>query len=224
MAFRNEWKHEINISDEFTLRQRLRAVMKQDPRASGPKYFIRSLYFDTPENKAYWEKINGVNKREKFRIRYYDGDTSFIRLEKKCKLNGLCEKIGTTITKEEVEWLLSGNIEFLKESDDPLKKELYVKMVTEKLAPRVIVDYDREAFVYKPGNVRCTIDTNIRTGVDSKDFLNPNCATIPAAYSPKLLEVKWDEYLPLVIKELVGLPGRRAGAYSKYASCAYYNA
>lgn len=224
MAFRNEWKHEINMGDVLVLRQRLRAVMKPDPIAGTSEYAVRSLYFDTPENKAYWEKINGVNRREKFRIRYYNGDTGFIRLEKKCKVNGLCEKLGTMITTGEVESLLRGDIEFLRDSGDALKKELYVKMVTEHLAPKTIVDYSREAYTFPAGNVRCTIDSRIRVGLSPGDFLDPDCTTVPAAYSPYMLEVKWDGYLPSHIKEIVGLPGREVGAFSKYTACAYYHA
>ena len=87
MVFRHEWKHEINYSDMIILRQRLRAVMKPDENAVDGKYFIRSLYFDNLSDKALREKIDGVNCREKFRIRYYNGDTSLIHLEKKSKIN-----------------------------------------------------------------------------------------------------------------------------------------
>ena len=83
MKFRNEWKHEINALDMLILRQRLTAVMKPEPHGINGKYNVRSLYFDDLHDTALKEKINGVNMREKFRIRYYDGDMSFIRLEKK---------------------------------------------------------------------------------------------------------------------------------------------
>ena len=90
--FRHEWKHEITPADRAALRQRLRAVARPDPHASGGTYQIRSLYFDTPWDTALREKINGVNRREKFRLRYYNFDLSLIHLEKKCKVNGLGTK------------------------------------------------------------------------------------------------------------------------------------
>ena len=92
MDFRHEWKHEINICDMIAVRQRLRAVAKTDGNSVDGRYKIRSLYFDSPSDKALREKIDGVNRREKFRIRYYNDDTSFIHLEKKSKINGLGKK------------------------------------------------------------------------------------------------------------------------------------
>ena len=100
--------------------------------------------------------------------------------------------------------------------------ELYSKMKSQGLRPSVIVDYTRTPFVYKPGNVRVTIDENIRTGLKCVDFLNPNCVTIPAGDPAMILEVKWDEYLPSVIRRAVQLKGRRCGAFSKYERCRIY--
>ena len=92
MDLRHEWKHEITYLDMLTIRQRLHAVARPDEHAIAGKYLIRSLYFDTPSDKALLEKLNGVSRREKFRIRYYNGDTSVIHLEKKSKLGGLGSK------------------------------------------------------------------------------------------------------------------------------------
>lgn len=83
MISRHEWKHEINLSDMLTLRQRLRVIAQPDEHTLDGKYDIRSLYFDNIEDKALREKLDGINIREKFRIRYYNGDTSYIHLEKK---------------------------------------------------------------------------------------------------------------------------------------------
>ena len=92
MDFRHEWKHEINRSDLIALRQRLRAVARPDPHAVDGRYTVRSLYFDDLTDKALREKLDGVDRREKFRIRYYNGDTSLIHLEKKSKRNGFGSK------------------------------------------------------------------------------------------------------------------------------------
>ena len=91
------------------------------------------------------------------------------------------------------------------------------------LKPKTIVDYTREPFVYAPGNVRVTLDYNIRTGLNCTDFLNAECVTIPAGDAPIILEVKWDEFLPSVIRDVVQLENRRSGAYSKYAACRIYS-
>jgi len=222
MKFRHEWKHEINYADLLTLRSRLSAVMQKDEHMHGRYYQIRSVYFDTPTDKALREKIDGVNCREKFRIRYYNGDTSYITIEKKSKINGLCSKISDVITAEEAQRLAAGDAAWMPVSDRPVCRELYTKMKTQQLRPKTIVDYTREAFVFRPGNVRVTLDYDIRTGDYRTDYLSPDALTLPAGDSPIILEVKWDAYLPDIIRDAVALPGRHASAFSKYAQCRIY--
>ncbi len=222
MDYRHEWKHELNYLDLLTIRQRLRAVMEPDPHAIDGKYLIRSLYFDNLQDKALREKVDGVNQREKFRIRYYNGDPSLIHLEKKSKLNGLGTKFSATLTAEQAQAIVDGDLSWMMASDQSLVQELYCKMQSQGLRPKTIVDYTREPFIYRPGNVRVTFDYDIRTGLQSTDFLNPACPTIPAGDAPILMEVKWDEYLPSIIRDLVQTPGRRVTAFSKYAQCRIY--
>lgn len=223
MEFRHEWKHEISYGDMLILRQRLRAVMQADEHAKDGKYFIRSLYFDNAADKALREKLDGVNNREKFRIRYYDHDPSLIHLEKKTKRNGLGSKETASLTAAEAQSIVDGRWEWMKDADQPLVQELYSKMISQGLLPKTIVDYWREPFVFGPGNVRVTLDYDIRTGLRSTDFLNPDCVTIPAGDAPIILEVKWDEFLPSIIRDIVQLEGRRTSAFSKYAICRIYD-
>ncbi len=221
MKYRHEYKHEISKSDMLALRSRLSAVMKKDVHAIDGKYFIRSLYFDNAQDKALMEKINGVNIREKFRIRYYNHDTSVIHLEKKSKINGLCLKESAFLTKEMAQAIVDGDYEWMINSGEPLIQELYTKIKNQGLRPKTIVDYEREPFVFSAGNVRVTLDYNIRTGIACTDFLNPDCVTVPAGETV-ILEVKWDEYLPDIIRDIVQLPSCRTGNYSKYAVCRIY--
>ncbi len=223
LNYRHEWKHEINRSDMIALRHRLGSVMQRDRNALDGKYLIRSLYFDTPADKALREKLDGVNNREKFRIRYYNHDISLIRLEKKSKRNGLGCKETATLTAAETQAIVDGNWEWMKAADRPLVQELYSKMRSQGLRPKTIVDYVREPFVYAPGNVRVTLDSEIRTGLRSTDFLNPHCVTIPAGDAPIILEVKWDAFLPDIIRDMVQLEGRHTSAFSKYAICRIYD-
>ena len=186
------------------------------------RYEIRSLYFDNGSDKVLREKIDGVNKREKFRIRYYNGDLSLIHLEKKSKINGLCSKQSAELTAEEAQAIVDGRLDWMVGSDRPLVQELYSKMQTQGLRPKTIVDYTREPFVYGPGNVRVTLDYGIRTGLAGTDALNSTCLTVPTPNDPVVLEVKWDAFLPEIIRDAVQLPGRRAAAFSKYAICRTY--
>ena len=222
VQYRHEWKHEISYEDKLILRARLGAVMQPDPHAADGKYRIRSLYFDNLADKALREKADGVNMREKFRIRYYNDDLSFIQLEKKSKRSGLGTKFGAVLSAEEAQRIVDGDTEWMMDSGRPLLAELYCKMKYQGLRPRTIVDYDREPYVYGPGNVRVTMDDNIRTGLFLTDFLNPDCPTIPAGDAPRILEVKWDAYLPDIIRDAVQLHGRRVTAFSKYMQCRIY--
>lgn len=222
MQYRHEWKHEINYADLLTLRMRLAAVMHRDTHAEEGIYRVRSLYFDNLYDKALREKIDGVDPREKFRLRLYNGDATYIVLEKKSKYGGLCAKESCRVSAEETERILCGDRTWMGEDGRPLLRELCVKMKTEGLRPKTVVDYTREPFVFAPGNVRVTLDRDIRTGVLSTDFLNTETLTVPAGDAPIILEVKWDAYLPDIIRDAVSLPSRRVCSFSKYQQCRLY--
>ena len=219
MQYRNEVKHVISPLDKTVLLSRLTRVMQRDSHANARgQYLVRSLYFDNVYDRALRDKLNGVSRREKFRIRYYDGDTSLIHLEKKVKQGGVGYKVSEKITKDEAQLIVDGDIKWMALSGRPLLIELYARMKGEGLKPSTIVDYTRTPFVYAPGNVRVTIDENIRTGLKCTDFLNPDAVTVPAG-NDIVLEVKWDEFLPSSIRSAVGLGHVRSTAFSKYALC-----
>ncbi|MBE7000009.1 MAG: polyphosphate polymerase domain-containing protein [Ruminococcaceae bacterium] len=223
MEFRHEWKHEISKADLLILRSRLGTVLTPDRHAVDGKYRIRSLYFDSIRDKALWEKINGVNRREKFRIRCYNNDPATTRLEKKYKEAGLGSKTTAPLTFDEVESLLAGNTDWMAAHPSPLVRELAHKMTTQGLRPKTLVDYTREPYVFAPGNVRVTLDYAIRTGLSSTDFTDPNAVTLPVPEDPVILEVKWDDFLPDLVRDLIQLEGRHTSAYSKYAAARMYD-
>ncbi len=220
-CFRNEYKHYINMADYMAVKQRLSAVARRDRHAGAEgKYKIRSLYFDNMYDKAMLEKQYGLMKREKFRIRYYNGDTSYIRLEKKTKVNGAGYKVSTRLTSDECSALIAGDTDWMQFSGDALVTELYAKMKFQRLRPKTIVDYDREPFVYEPGNVRVTLDSNLKTGINYVDFLDNTAPTISTSLKKFIImEVKFDEFLPEVIRNTVQLTGRQTSAFSKYVAC-----
>ena len=223
LRLRHEVKHQISPQEDLVLASRLGKLFPRDGHA-GPdgSYRVTSLYFDTPYDTALREKLDGVDRREKFRLRYYGERPDFLKLEKKFKVNGLCGKRSARLTWSEAERLLSGEDAFLLERGEPLLSELYHKLRGTLLRPRTVVCYDREAFLYAPGNVRVTLDYGIRTGMACTDFLDPDCVTIPAGDAPVILEVKWDAFLPSVIRDAVQVPGTHTSAFSKYAACRIY--
>ena len=220
--YRHELKFMLSYADYLALRDRARLVMKPDKHVmEDGRYQIRSIYFDNSDDKALKEKISGVAKREKFRIRYYNDDFSFIALEKKMKNGSLSVKYETQITKEECQKILDGDLEWMKTHPQNLVKELYAKMQYQQLRPRVLVSYIREPYIYQAGNVRVTFDSNIRTSLFSKDLLTENVSDISATDTPQemILEVKYDAFLPEIIQDLVQVPGIRQQAFSKYGAC-----
>lgn len=223
MQFRHEIKHEISRLDMLVLRQRLKAVMEPDSHAKDGRYDIRSLYFDNLDDKALREKLDGVNIREKYRIRLYNNDPSAIRLERKFKHGGLGRKDSVPLTAEMAQKIAAGDIGWMVGSTDEVLLGFYTHIRNDGLAAKVIVDYTREPFIFGPGNVRVTLDYNIRTALRCTDFLNPHCTTIPVPGTPCILEVKWDNYLPDVIRSMVQLGERHSTAYSKYAACRMYD-
>lgn len=214
---RHELKHYINNADVLQLRSRLPFVASLDKNAAeGNGYRVKSLYFDNYNDKVLKAKIDGINEREKFRLRLYNDDTSFIRLEKKSKKSGICFKESAIITADECTRLLDGDFAVLKENGNQLCQELYAKMHYQQLRVKNIVDYQRDAFIYSAGNVRITLDYDIRTSINVHDFLKPEPIPIPIP-GIYILEVKYDSFLPEIIRGLVSLSSRRSTAFSKYA-------
>ena len=223
MDYRHEVKHVITAGDAAAIRTNMSAVAHLDPHSKEKGYYrIRSLYFDDPMDTALREKLDGVNERRKFRIRYYNDDLSYIMLECKIKRDGVGCKPQERLTLEETQKILRGETDWMVKSGRPLLAALYVDMKTRRLAPKTVVEYKRVPFVYGPGNVRVTIDWAIRTG-PPKEVLDPNGLTLPIEDDIMLLEVKWDDFLPSIIRDAVQTPGRRVTAFSKYAQCRMYD-
>jgi len=216
MKGRHEHKFYINMADCRLLRSRLKVVAKLDTNVGEDgTYLIRSLYFDNYADKAVDEKLQGISRREKFRIRYYNDNINFIQLEKKYKINNLTYKVQVPITDCQVLRILAGNYECLKEDEHPLLLELYSKMHFEVLRPRTIVDYTREVYIYEAGNVRITFDSDIRTSSSINRFLDSQHVTIPAT-TAIILEVKYDGFLPDVLRKIVNIDQRSQTEFSKY--------
>lgn len=221
-TYRHELKYQIHYADYLAVRQRLRQVMKPDGHAGADgRYVIRSIYFDNADDKALREKVNGVQKREKFRIRYYNDDFSYIRLEKKIKSSSLCIKVDAGLTEWEYSAVLSGKTDWMMEHSSGLVQELFCKMRSQQLRPRVMVSYVREPYVYPAGNVRVTFDSQVRSTLFHRSFLENQISDICVADEPGdiILEVKFDAFLPDIIQTLLQTEGIRQQAYSKYGAC-----
>lgn len=223
-GFRHELKYRISYAQYIELRDRLRTAMQHDEHTGADgRYLIRSIYFDNYMDKALREKVQGILIREKFRIRYYNDDFSYLTLEKKIKDNTLCRKVDVQITEEECRKLLEGEITWMRDHPAPLVQELYTKMRSQLLCPRVLVSYMREPYVYRAGYVRITFDSDIRTTLYHKDFLEEKVIDInTVGPQERILEIKYDAFLPEIIRRLIQTNTLRQTAFSKYEACRCY--
>lgn len=224
LKYRHEYKHVINLLDYHSLRQRVKAVSRVDSNAgTDGRYHIRSLYFDNYDDKALREKIYGLPNKEKFRIRIYNFDDAFIRLEKKSKRNGLCNKQSTALNHEQTQRILDGDLAWMAESNKPLIVEFYSKLRFQRLRPRTIVDYWREAYIFPYGNVRVTFDSGLCTGLYSTGLFDSRLPTLSVGEPGVLLmEVKYDNFLPDIMRDVIQTNTRHTEAFSKYAACRIY--
>ncbi|KUO63783.1 MAG: transporter [Gracilibacter sp. BRH_c7a] len=217
--YRHEIKMSINDFDKAVLSSRLSHALKRDKHAGEQGYYlIRSLYFDDYDDTAVTEKLTGVKYREKFRIRTYNNSTEVIRLEKKVKNDGMGYKESASLTEDDCLRIILGEYDFLKNRQEMVCKHLYTKMKTGLFKPKTIVDYTREAYVWEPGRIRITLDSDLRTGIASTDFFNPNLPMARAS-DASILEIKYDSFLPSHISNLLQLDSRRRAAISKYVLC-----
>lgn len=218
--YRNEWKYVISQSEARLLKMRLEPFMQRDVHAVDGKYLIRSLYFDDYWDSSYEEKMMGVMERQKWRIRIYNYSDARISLERKKKAGSYIHKESAQITRQEFDCILNGKYEFLLQHEKNLCREFYYECVARLMRPKVIVDYDREPFVLPEGDVRITFDYDVRAAIGGFDIFDPGLPTLDAMEPDVLvLEVKFTEFLPGLIRRLLPLDGQEFTAVSKYTLC-----
>ncbi|MBE5829757.1 MAG: polyphosphate polymerase domain-containing protein [Butyrivibrio sp.] len=226
MYYRVEDKYFIYEDQIAYLTSRLKEIMAYDEHSSDGGYLVRSVYFDDAADSALLENEAGVDEREKFRIRTYERDDTFIRLEEKSKKSGLTHKESAVISRDVVETLLQDgcsaeraplNSGCLLNENGFLFKKLYAKMNTSLLHPVTIVEYERQAFVERVGNVRITFDKNIGASEYVDRFFEEDVYTRPVLEpGAHILEVKYDEFLPEYIQKILEVGTLQRTAFSKY--------
>ncbi|MBD8523471.1 polyphosphate polymerase domain-containing protein [Lysinibacillus fusiformis] len=215
---RQEIKQAISYSDYALLKAKLQYIMQLDRHAGADgKYLIRSTYFDNFANKVLNEKKEGYINRDKYRVRIYGKSSTFINLERKSKRNNLTFKTKCAISQAEYEKMRLADISWMKEDERGLIRDLYQEMSYNQLRPTTVVDYEREAYIYPFGNVRVTFDSKVQSSLRNTDMFNPSLPMVDVLeQNLVILEVKYDDYLPDIIKYLLQSVDTRAEAYSKY--------
>ena len=219
--YRHELKFKISNSASEVLKQKLSLILGKDKNAyyEDGSYLIKSLYFDDRDSSSYYEKMDGVLYRKKYRIRMYNDVDTFIRLEKKMKHNNFTAKEQMLISKDIYSKILNGKVD---EIDNPegLLLEFIINYKNKGLVPSVIVEYHRTAFTYPISDVRITFDSNIQSSLYNYDLFNTSYPRyIVDEPGKQVLEVKFNEILPLHIANILNdIPACRE-AVSKFAIC-----
>ena len=208
-SFRHELKYVINSYQIEILKNNLKSIMKLDSNSKNEQgYFIRSLYFDDYKDTSYYQVVNGISKREKYRIRFYDMNKNYIVFEKKNKENNLGYKDQVVIKEKDIDNIFNGIYPSIYEND--LKINYY--------KPKIIVDYYRLAYIYEPLNIRITIDSNISCS-SNLNLFDDSINQIPILEKNKaILEVKYDDVLPYFIKQIIMINNLELTSFSKYAN------
>lgn len=221
---RHELKYYINPAELEALRRRLERVMRLDSHCKGGRaYNVRSLYFDDAFDSAYYDKLDGVMTRDKYRLRIYNHSDEVIFLERKRKLGDLIGKSSLRITRRLAEQLIAGDPRGLYRAEAPLLRDMYAAMRTGVMRPAVLVEYDRLAFTHPAETTRITFDMRLRSGLSSRDLFSPHAPMAVANdRDVEILEVKFDAYFPSHIRALLSdITGERC-AISKYVMCRRY--
>lgn len=217
--YRNEWKYCEDEAYLLAIKERIKAVMEYDPHAgTAGMYEIHSIYFDDYKDSCARENVAGEGKRFKYRIRYYGDHAQELWLEKKEKWNSYCYKRKCRISVGEYQLLSAGDaMSVYWNTDQPLLKEFCIDMVTKRFRPRVIIDYEREAFVELITNVRITFDYHITASDEIEKFLVGDYLRIPLLEKGRhVLEVKFDDVLPSHIKRILQADALIQRSFSKY--------
>lgn len=218
IGFRNEIKYLINQYDYLILKSRLSHLLRPDSHSGS--YRVRSLYFDDSNNSSLLEKLDGIDDREKYRIRIYNLSDNTIKLERKVRKGQYISKETYPLRRETVENITNNKFDTSLLKYEGLLRTLYLKSSKDVLRPVLIVDYQREAYTFPNDNVRITFDSDLRFPLNSLDIFEdrlPTRSVLPP--TTLIIEVKYDRFLPGFIRSLLQTTSATKMSLSKYALC-----
>jgi len=217
-VYRHELKYFISFSSHKILSELFRSTMSPDPNGNeNNEYWIRSLYFDSIENDDFYDKQSGVKTRKKIRLRIYDVNQQWVKLEIKNKDEQYMLKETASLNHEEARALIAGDREFLLNPDNRTMNKVYYFMTRDIYRPVVIVDYEREAYVGPVQDIRITFDKNIRASMVDFDMFNPRLNMEPVFEEPTMVvEIKFNRFMPGWLKDILSAFHSERYAISKY--------
>ncbi|MBQ7841596.1 MAG: polyphosphate polymerase domain-containing protein [Lachnospiraceae bacterium] len=223
------WRHELKYvctaQQLKIVENRIKPLLKPDPHTGpGGSYHISSVYFDDEWNSCFWENEDGTDPREKFRIRIYNGSDEKITLELKQKMRGMTRKKSCPLSRQQCSLILKGEVLKTEEKMPLLLQKFTMEQKERRLKAKVIVEYDRVPYIFRLGNVRITLDENILSSMETDRFLEGGYPRRPIMpMGQHVLEVKYDEFLPDPIRQLLQLESLQRTSFSKYYLCRKYS-
>lgn len=220
-TLRHEYKFPATTAQCEVLRERFSAVMTPDTHGDNGCYRVTSVYLDDVYRSAYNDKLIGADTRKKYRIRTYDLSEKLLHFECKYKDRDMTSKRGIWISLGQYHSILKGDYSFVwsGEYEGTILEDASYSNALALLRPSVIVDYNRQAFINPEGNVRFTIDSGFKAGAFSDDMLSENIGYLPVEDFTAVIEIKYDDYLPSYLEELLGGIELKQESVSKFLLC-----
>jgi len=216
-VLRREEKYVLKLEEALQYAERFSQILMADKFSQSGSYTVRSLYFDTVDDKDFFDKITEQNCRRKIRLRIYSPYDTKAKLELKQKENIYQKKRSLTISKEHALALIAGDFSVLLTYPDNFAAEMYAIMTTECYRPKTIIEYQRRAFMSKENNIRLTFDLNIVTTESCFDLFSDNLSMHPVFdLNNAIFEVKYDKFMLGYISDIIGCINRRNVSSSKY--------
>jgi hypothetical protein len=208
LDYRYEKKYFLSAETAAVLKRRIAAALPPDSH-SGGIYRVNNVYFDDFNLSFYNQKENGAYNRDKYRLRFYNNNLSFIRLERKHKDGELSYKESAQVSAALFKALVNGEADFAQKFPEVLSDSKHAVFWSNfinlyrlrRLKPTAQFSYIREAYFHKTANVRITFDSCI--GGNSKDISG-------------VLEVKYTHFIPRFISGLLNGANLTHTEMSKY--------
>lgn len=220
---RQEIKYVIPVATFYSLQPALGTLMTFDEHSGSTGYLVRSLYYDSLDDRDLRDKLDGLMEKRKVRMRTYDPHAQRANLEYKCKSGSNGMKLKLALDRQEIEAMVAGDYRFLLRREEPLARTLHTKLVTGGYRPKTVVDYHRIAYKYPVSDTRITFDTDVSTSYWPEDFLLDAPPLIPLIPKDRgVLEVKYDDFLVSPLRGMLKPIDSWMMANSKYAQSRRY--
>lgn len=217
-VLRQEKKYLLSYEQFRSLDGMFSKLLHADENSGRDGYLVRSLYFDTMQERDYWEKEDGLEIRRKIRLRTYDPEADFAFLEMKQKQGENQKKRSLKVSREDARELAKGKLDCLLGYEEDFAGECYALMHRMQYRPKSIVEYRRKAYIVRENKTRITFDHAVRATESNFDIFDPLLKQYPVL-DPYLaiLEVKYNGFLLSYLKELLSLEGKSPVSVSKYS-------